>query len=84
MLCEPVSLRVTTGHINASLWFNTTSERTQNLHSFTEIQYERKNGDVSQSFLLVVLKYALHKYIMYILRIVKHTTTYNGPVGSMS
>ena len=84
MLCEPVSLRVATGHINASLWFITISERTQDVHSFTEIQYERKNDDGSQSFLLAALKYALHQYIMYILRIIKHTTAYNGPGGSMS
>ena len=67
--------------MNASLWSDATSERTQDLYSFTEIQYERKNDDGSQSFLLVVLKYALHKYIMYILRIIKHTTAYNGPGG---
>ena len=84
MLCEPVTLRVATGHINASLWSITISERTQDVHSFTEIQYERKNDDGSQSFLLVVLKYSLHQYIMYILRIIKHTTAYNGPGGSMS
>jgi hypothetical protein len=41
MLCEPVTLRVATGHINASLWSITISERTQDVHSFTEIQYER-------------------------------------------
>ena len=78
MLCEPVTLRVATGHINASLWFITISERTQDVHSFTEIQYERKHDDGFQSFLLVVPKYALHQYIMYTLRIIKHTTAYNG------
>jgi hypothetical protein len=29
-------------------------------------------------------KYALHQYIMYILRTIKHTTAFNGPGGSMS
>ena len=51
MLCEPVTLRVATGHINASLWFITISERAQDVHSFTKFNMKgRMMMDPNLSF----------------------------------